>query len=110
MSPPPADKLEPLRRRWLELIGRELPAAAAGRPDWPVRLDHCFARVILDHVHGRPWREVLPSPAYRNMSEDALRSAVAAAEAVLSGEADLLELDARSLRMRGKRPKRPQAS
>ena len=31
---------------------RRLPAAAPGRPDWPVRLDHCFARILLDNACG----------------------------------------------------------
>lgn len=80
----------------------ELPAAAAGRPDWPIRLDHCFGRAILDAVYGRPWREVLQAPAWRNMDERALRRAVALAEAVLAGEADLHALNRASLTARGK--------
>jgi hypothetical protein len=96
-------EIDQLRTRWLDLMRRALPEAALKRPDWPIRLDHCFGRVILDAVHGRPWREVLPAPAWRNMDEPTLRRAVALAEAILDGSADLHVLNAASLRMRGHR-------
>lgn len=80
----------------------ELPAAAASRPDWPVRLDHCFGRVVLDAVYGRPWREALPPPAWRNMDETALRRAIDLAEAIRDGRADLHALNRSSLQSRGR--------
>ena len=97
-----ADDLDQLRARWLHLIRRELPEAALSRPDWPIRLDHCFARVILDHLCGRPWREVLPAPAYKHLTAGQLRCAIATAEAVLSGHADLPALNRASLLARRK--------
>jgi hypothetical protein len=97
-----ADELDSHRARWLDLMRRELPEAAAARPDWPIRLDHCFARVILDAVCGRPWREVVSAPAYKHLSADQLSEAVRLAEAILAGEADLLDLNRRSLHGRGK--------
>ncbi len=109
MDDPPDDLFAPtnddaaLRERWRRLIRADLPMAAADHPDWPIRLDHCFARVILDAVHGRPWREVVAAPAWRHMTDDALRRAIALAEAILAGDADLRALDLRSLSMRGKR-------
>jgi hypothetical protein len=90
-------ELEALRARWLRLIRLELPEAAAGRPEWPIRLDHCFARVILDHVCGRPWREVLAAPAYKAMGAEQLERAVAVGEAILAGAADLDALNRESL-------------
>ena len=96
------DDLSTLRARWLQLIRHELPQAARSRPDWPIRLDHCFARVILDHVCGRPWREVLPAPAYRLMNADQLGRAIATAEDIRSGQADLPALNRASLLARGK--------
>lgn len=89
-----------LRARWLRLTRTELPEAARGRPEWPIRLDHCFGRVILDAVCGLPWREVLAAPAWRNLDAEQLRAAVALAEAVLAGSADLDELNSRSLMLR----------
>jgi hypothetical protein len=91
-----------LRRRWLTLMRVELPRAAASRPDWPIRLDHCFGRVVLDAVYGRPWRDVLPAPAWRNMDEAALRRAIALGEAVLDGREDLQALNRASLAGRKK--------
>jgi len=86
----------------MRLIREDLPSVAADRPDWPIRLDHCFARVILDSVCGRPWREVVPAPAWRRMAVPMLVEAVALGEAILNGDIDLAELNARSLVMRGK--------
>ena len=101
-----APDLECTRQRWRELVEHELPAAAATHPEWPIRLDHCFARVILDAVFGRPWREAIAAPAWRSMDAGALREAIAVATAVLDGSADLQALDAQSLAWRGKAPKR----
>ena len=97
-------ELEALRRRWLELVRTELPEAARNRPDWPVRLDHCFARIVLDNLCGRPWREVLPPPAYKALNREQLEAAIAVAEAVLADKADLAALNVRSLQLRGRRP------
>ena len=94
-----------LREAWLDLMRRRLPEAARGRADWPIRLDHCFARVILDAVYGRPWREVIAAPAWRSMAEPELRAAIALGEAILAGDADLHALDDASLRLRGKAQK-----
>lgn len=92
------------RRRWRDLVEKKLPQAARTRPDWPVRLDHCFARILLDAACGRPWREAVAPPAWRTMPLDRLAQAIALGEAVLAGEADLAALNARSLALRGKRP------
>jgi len=91
-----------LRDRWIRLIRVDLPHAAADRLEWPIRLDHCFARVILDTTCGRPWREVIPAPAWRRMPAPMLAEAVALAEAILANAVDLTALNARSLQMRGK--------
>lgn len=68
--------LEDLREQWNHLYRTQLPALAkakdAAQPKWPVQLDHCFARIILDNAVGkdRPWNQVLKSPAYKNMSRE----------------------------------------
>ena len=84
-------------------MAERLPAAARSHPEWPIRLDHCFGRVVLDTVYERPWREVLKLPAWRHMDEEALRRAVALAEGIAQGREDLDALNRRSLEMRGKR-------
>ena len=92
-----------LEAEWLDLTRVRLPAVAAER-GWPIRFDHCFQRVLLDHAFGGVWYDhVAKRPAYRHADEAALRKAVAAGHAVLRGEADLPALNAQSLRFRGKR-------
>lgn len=90
-----------LEQRWLALTNQELPAAA--RPDWPVRLNHCFQRILLDDATGGVWYDAIPRrPAYAHASDAALRQAVATGEAVLAGQADLHAHNRQSLIWRGK--------
>ncbi|HEV2558323.1 MAG TPA: GCN5-related N-acetyltransferase [Microvirga sp.] len=91
-----------LRARWRDLVERRLPEAARARGDWPVRLDHCFARILLDAACGRPWREAVKPPAWRTMPAPDLARAVALGEDVLAGRADLAALNRHSLALRGK--------
>ncbi len=83
------------RAHWRDLVERRLPGSA--RPDWPVRLDHCFARILLDNACGGPWRAQVRPPAHANMPVDRLGAAIALGEAVLAGRADLALLNRRSL-------------
>lgn len=103
--------LEDLREQWNHLYRTQLPALAkakdAAQPKWPVQLDHCFARIILDNAVGkdRPWNQVLKSPAYKHMSWELLDSAIALGKKLSKGEEDLVALDERSLSLRGKKSK-----
>ena len=90
-----------LRERWRDLVERRLPEAASERR-WPVRFDHCFARILLDVALDRPWREVVAPPAWRNTPGGDLARAVALGEAALRGEGDMHALNDRSLALRGK--------
>lgn len=50
--------MEQLRQKWRNLYALDLPAMAKAKDEkqkWPVHLDHCFARIILDNT--RPARE-----------------------------------------------------
>ncbi len=92
-----------LEARWLELVRVVLPGLAAER-SWPVRFDHCFARILLDHLCGGCWYDHLPArPAYRHLSAAQLEAAVALAESVADGSADLVALNDRSLAWRAAR-------
>jgi len=92
-----------LEAEWLHLTRTALPEAARERPDWPVALDHCFQRILLDHAVGGRWYDhVAARPAYRHIVEDALARAVALGRAVAAGEADLAALNRQSLAWRGK--------
>ena len=88
--------------RWLELTRVVLPdmAAAAG---WPIRLDHCFMRVFLDHAMGGVWHERVRRPAVTHMATEDLRNAVALAEATVLAPESLAALNTQSLVWRGKR-------
>jgi hypothetical protein len=98
----PAEDEAALRARWRELVEVRLPRAATREAGWPVTLDHCFARILLDNALGRPWREVVPAPAWRRMPAPDLARAVALGEEVLAGRADLRALNLQSLALRGK--------
>ena len=87
--------------RWLDLTRRELPGAA--RPDWPVRFDHCFQRILLDHATGGRWYDAIRGrPAYAHAPDAVLDRAIRLGEDVLAGRADLRALNRRSLEWRGK--------
>ncbi|KIW28258.1 uncharacterized protein PV07_07937 [Cladophialophora immunda] len=101
--------IEALRTEWRILYSQTLPQMAkAGdlaQPVWPVTLDHCFARIILDSVIGngqQQWDGVIQKPAIRSMNEQQLRDAIALGQKIRAGEIDLSDLDEASLRCRGK--------
>jgi hypothetical protein len=94
-----------LEAHYRRLVLTELPRrAAVGR--WVVRADHCFGRIVLDHTVGGCWYEVLDRrqrPAFRQLSDDQLRSAVTLAERIaVEGDPLLRRLNEQSLRWRGK--------
>lgn len=105
------DTTADLQDRWTDLYRKTLPALAKSRdsaqPRWPVFLDHCFARIILDNAIGisKPWAEVLKAPAVKNMNTSQLIAAIELGEKIATGEVNLVELDERSLELRGKKSK-----
>ncbi len=95
-----------MEAEWLRLTRIVLPKLAAERR-WPVRVDHCFQRILLDDAFdGRWYDHVSARPAYRHLPDDRLAHAVATARAVAAGAADLPAMNARSLAWRGKGPRR----
>lgn len=104
----PADR-EALLGRYRDLVQQDLPAAAA-RDRWTLRANHCFGRVLLDAAVGASWPTVLgrgAGAAFRRLDDAQLRRAVALGERMLlEGDGLVRDLDARSLRWRGKPPKR----
>ncbi len=90
-----------LLARWLDLTRRILPAMAATER-WPIRLDHCFMRVCLDHAYGGVWTAHIPRPAIAHMDGPALARAVAVAEGVRDDPGRLEGLNRQSLVWRGK--------
>ncbi|KAL1648862.1 hypothetical protein SLS58_002042 [Diplodia intermedia] len=111
----PEDRSQ-LQQLWSALYADELPRLAKARDKaqskWPVVLDHCFARIILDNAVGRdkPWMERVGTPAVKKMSEQQLQAALSLGRKIANGEANLDELNQRSLELRGKGgPKRKHA-
>jgi hypothetical protein len=96
-----ADRLA-LESRWLRLTREVLPALAPER-GWPVRYDHCFQRILLDHACGGRWYDAIGGrPAYRAADAAILRRAVAMGEEVAAGTTDLHCLNRQSLAWRGR--------
>ena len=88
---------------YLHLTKEVLPALARnGRRNWPVSEDHCFQRIVLDHVCRGVWYEYLDRPAYKNLKKDQVQRAVKLCEDIASGHADLQKLNQQSLIWRGK--------
>lgn len=96
----------PLLAEYRRLVRTELPRAArAGK--WTLRLDHCFARVILDALFGGCWYDHLERRRGRSaesqLDAGQLTRAVAVARGMLEGgDAEVRRLDAQSLAWRGK--------
>ena len=107
MSPSPVC-IEELRSRWTQLYGKRLPSLAVSKSpvqsSWPVHVDHCFGRIILDTVVGvdTPWTAKLKAPAVKNMNAVQLQACIALGERIAEGKENLVELDVKSLRLRGK--------
>ncbi|GAB7343803.1 hypothetical protein MBLNU457_1774t1 [Dothideomycetes sp. NU457] len=97
-----------LQERWNTLYKTTLPRLAKAKdlvqPHWPVVLDHCFGRIILDNAVGvtKPWAKVIKSPAYKNMTARQLEDAIMLGESIAVGEANLEELNHKSLELREK--------
>lgn len=88
--------------RFKQLTETVLPELARGER-WPIRLDHCFKRICLDHAFEDVWYGHLPKPAERHLSGEALERAVACAEELARHGRPLLdERNTASLRYRGK--------
>ncbi len=70
---------------------------------WPIRLDHCFKRICLDHAFADVWYNHLRRPAERHLTGEPLRRAVQCAEDLMAGGLPLLKTrNTASLRYRGK--------
>jgi len=93
---------QPIVDEWFELTRDTMPRLARER-GWPVRFDHCFQRILLDNAVGEKWTGAIASPAYRNATDAQLRQAIVLGREAVDGEADLSELNRRSLVWRGKR-------
>ena len=91
-----------LQDHYLELTRTVLPAEAR-RNGWRLQDDHCFMRVILDHLFHDCWYNHLDRRlvAYKQLNKRQLQEAIALAqEIVIRGDSLLGEMNARSLAWR----------
>ena len=88
--------------RFKRLTEQALPERARAER-WPLRNDHCFKRVCLDHAVQDEWYRHIRKPAERHIAGEALERAVRCAEELLAGDEALLrERNRQSLHWRGK--------
>ena len=99
-----------IRTRWRSLTEEDLPRAADLNTDWPVYLNHCFARILLDNAVGQFWRDVITPPAWKNTPLPVLQTAIDLGDSILAGDADIWVLNDNSLKMRGKAPRGKRAA
>lgn len=94
--------LSGLRATYQQKVGKELPEKAQRSDGWPIHLDHCFGRVVLDNVFQDEWYNyVTGRPAYEQLSWDDLQAAIAIADRMLSeGKPAVEELNRNSIRWR----------
>ncbi len=99
----PIDRYE-LQERYIALTRGVLPTLAVER-HWPIREDHCFMRIVLDHLFQDCWYHHLDRRlrAYRQLQADQLREAIRIAEHMQTLDAEAIEqMNRQSLRWRGK--------
>lgn len=66
---------EQLRSQYLNLVNVLLPAVAKSKK-YPIRFNHCFARVILDNVVNDIWYKHIEKPAYKRLGRQQLELAI----------------------------------
>lgn len=99
------DRVPDLRQQYLKLTNNVLPRLAL-QQHFPVKYNHCFQRIVLDNLFGCCWYEVLNrqnGPAYKQLTEDQLKGAIAIAEAMTTQPSEYTQqLNQNSLLWRGK--------
>ena len=93
---------------YLEFTTSLLPtmAKAANKLNtWPIHNDHCFQRVVLDTICQAAWYDVIPSPAYKNLSLEQARAANALCEKIANNQVCLATLNNKSKAWRNKQAK-----
>ncbi|MEM9356235.1 MAG: hypothetical protein AAGB04_08480 [Pseudomonadota bacterium] len=94
-----------LQERYMELTRVLLPAEARLRT-WSLQNDHCFMRVILDHLFQDCWYRHLDRrlTAYKQLNVEQLQQCITLAERILEqGDPLLTNLNRQSLAWRRKR-------
>lgn len=94
-----------LQQQYLRLTNEVMPEVSR-QQHWPVHLNHCFQRIILDTLFQDCWYHHLDRtrrvPAYRQLSQEQLERALAIGEQMLTSSEVVRHLNRQSLRYRGK--------
>lgn len=88
--------LEELRKEYLFLINERLPSEI----DYPVKNNHCFARIILDYISGCKWDTKLTKPGYKQLTEAQLFLAVTRMKRWITNRNTLIADNIQSLKYR----------
>ncbi len=92
--------LNELREDYKRLTNYILPDMAEAHT-WPVRFNHCFQRILLDHIFGGCWYHFLDKknslPAYKQLNEIQLRKILDTGQLILSDPSLLVTLNKESL-------------
>ena len=64
--------------------------------------NHCYWRIALDNTLLAKWKDVVPSPAYKNISEEQLNQVVQLLKSYMIDEQLLVQHNIISLGFRGK--------
>jgi Lhr-like helicase len=96
------DDLSELRAEYNRKVNKELPERAQSSDGWPVHLDHCFGRIVLDNLFADEWySHVDGRPAYEHLARNELQEAIEIADRMLEeGRPAVEELNRNSLRWR----------
>jgi len=101
-----SDDLIQLQKQYLSLINHKLPERAK-QGDLPVRLNHCFGRIVLDNLFGGCWYQFLSrkQPAYKQLNPSQLTAAIVLAQTMVDNPEKAQIFNQNSLRWRGKQRK-----
>ena len=95
-------ELEELRREYLHYINVVLPSISSNNKQYPVYLNHCWARIILDNICDDKWSNVLDRPAYKALNKYMLKRAINTAKNMVNSIDLAIYLNKRSLGFRSK--------
>lgn len=96
------NNISELRNEYDKKVNEILPNEAQSSDGWPIHLNHCFGRVVLDNLFEDEWYDYIDGrPAYENLSEEELQEAIDLADMMLEeGKSTVEELNENSLRWR----------
>lgn len=95
------NQLEEKKARLKELANVEFPAIARAE-NYPITQNHCFLRVVYDHLFQDKWQRILSNkkPAIHQLSAGQLDAAIAIGDEMLKSRILVERLNEESLKFR----------